>query len=581
MNITKSMKAVAAALPAALGAAILQVAILLSAGCTGEPKTIEQAPPGPDPVIMERAGQLIQGASPEQLREAVQVMQVPARSFPEAQDLAAFAVTLFDLLYPELAESDYLEAGSIPAYRGMYSRTLDRAANGEPPDAGPPSGGDMGSEFFELVVPTLFLARLSDPAAVSQAELSNYLRLLDQARRQNRSSALPLYLQGRIRKLEGDPDKAASLYRESLDLAPTFYPAAHALALLLLEKGEEEQAITILEQIADRLPPVGSIQYPLAKACYETGKLEAASAAVAKVLLKDPDRPDALLLRSRVLAAEGNWDQALRLLNLLLYQHPDNREAYMLAARLRYEKAADPEGALELLVEAENQFPNAAEFPELAGRIYLDTGRDGEGLNMLQRALDLDPGRVSTLRLLLANAMAMQRWLQSAIYLSEILEQEQSEEDLLQAIKIYRNLGDPAQVLYYAEQLYRGNPSMENLVVYAQALLSGGQIQQAAALVEQGLEQAQTPALHSTLLTLQASLITDPEQALALVREALMEHPENYLALVKIAELYMDQRELRKASLYLKQAIALDPNNPALRAQLQSIEKALGTRDSQ
>jgi tetratricopeptide (TPR) repeat protein len=121
---------------------------------------------------------------------------------------------------------------------------------------------------------------------------------------------------------------------------------------------------------------------------------------------------------------------------------------------------------------------------------------------------------------------------------------------------------------------------VENLVIYAQALLSGDQPEQAAALVEQGLEQAETPALHSTLLTLQASMIEEqsPEEAMALVRDALMEYPQNYLALVKIAELYVEQRELRKASLYLKQAIALDPNNAALQVQLQSIEKSLGTQ---
>ena len=580
---TKSIKAPAGtprgALPSALWAAILLLAVLLAIGCTTEPEPIEEPSPGPDPVLMERAGELIQDASPEQLREAVQMLAGPARSFPEAQELASFAVALFDLLYPQLAESAYLGTGSIPEYRGAYSRTLDRALAGQPPLGGVSSPSNAGEDFFALVVPALFVSRLSDPAAMSPAELSGFFELLDQARSRNRSSALPLYLQGRIRELEGAPDRAAELYQETLDRAPSFYPAAQALAVLLLKNGQAEQAAALLEQIAERLPQIGSIQYPLAVAYYGSGRLEAASAAIAKVLMEEPDRPDALLLRARVLAEEGNWNQALRLLNLLLYQHPDNQEAYLLAARLRYEEAADPEGALELLSEAENQFPESAQFPELAGRIYLDTGRDGEGLNQLQRALDLDPGRVSTLRLLLSNAMDMQRWLQSAIYLSEILEQEQSEQDLLQAIEIYRSLGDPAQVLYYAEQLYQGNPSVENLVVYAQALLAEGETEQATALIAQGLEQAKTPALHSSLLTLQASMTEDPEQALALVREALMEHPQNYAALVKITELYMNQRELRKASLYLKQAIALDPNNAALRVQLQSIEKALGTQD--
>ena len=565
-------------LRAAVFSATLLPAFVLTLGCATEPETIEEPSPGPDPALMEAAGELIEQGAPEHLRRAVEMLRDPAPSFPEAQELAAFALALFDLLYPELAEADYLSGVVFSAYTGPYSRTLDRAANGQPPIAG---AAAVGKGFFDFVVPTLFLARVEDSEAGARiSDFSGYLGLLEQARRQNRSSVLPPYLQGRIRELQSRLDQAAALYRSSIDQASSFYPGRQRLAALLLQQGQTAEAAALLEKVAELLPREGSVLYPLAEAYYETGQLEAASTAVARVLLEDPDRPDALLLRARILAAEGNWNQALRLLNLLLYQHPDNREAYLLAARLRYEEAVDPEGALELLAEAEGQFPEAPEFPELAGRIYLDTGRDGEGVNKLQRALDLQPGRVSTLRLLLSNAMRMRRWLQAAIYLSEILEQEQSKEDLLQAIEIYRSLGDPAQVLYYAEALYQGNPTVGNLVVYARALLSADQPEEAAVLVERGLEQADTPALHSTLLTLQASLVEEPEEALALVREALMEYPQNYLALIKIAELYVDQRELRKASLYLKQAIALDPNNAALRVQLQSIEKALDTQNT-
>ncbi len=568
-------------LPAAVLSAALLTAAALTIGCSAAPEPIEESAPGPDPAALKAAGELIERGSPEHLREALVMLRDPARFFPEAEEQAAFALTLFDLLYPELAESDYLSGDeSTSAYTGAYSRTLERAENGRPPLAGPTTCGPAdGESFFDLVVPALFVARLTDDAA-QPSDLSEYLDLLEQARRRNRSSVLPPYLQGRIFELQGELDRAARLYRSSLDQAASFYPGAQRLAVLLLLQGQAAEAAALLERYTELLPQGDSILYPLAEAYYSSGQLEEASAAAARILQEDPDHPDALLLRARILAAEGNWDQALRVLNLLLYQHPDSRQGYLLAARLQYEEALNPEAALELLKEAENQFPEAAEFSELAGRIYLDTGRNGEGKSKLQRALGLEPGRVSTLRLLLSNAIDMQRWLQAAVYLSEILEQEQSEEDLLQAIEIFRSLGDPAQVLYFAEQLYQGHPSVENLVVYAQALLSGNQPEQAAVLIQQGLERADTPAQHSALLTLQASLVEDPQEALALVQQALIEHPQNYLALVKTAELYVEQRELRKASLYLKQAITLDPNNTALRVQLQSIEKSLQTRSA-
>ncbi len=562
--------------------AVLLTAILLVAGCAGAPEEVEELPTGPDPLLLENARGLIERGAPEHLREAAELLQRPADTFPEAGELAAFALALFDLLYPELVESGYLAGSSYYSeYNGPYRDALDRARSGQAPQTGSTAGGE---DFFDLVVPALFTLR-RDPAGAQAdiPELSGYLGLLKQAEAQNLFSVLPPYLQGRIYELQGDPGRAASLYRESLNkAAASFYPGRQSLAAILLRQGQAQEAVALLEESAELLPEDFSIRHGLAQAYFQAGQLEEASTTVAQALIDDPDRPELMLLRARVLIAEGNWTQALRPLNLLLYQHPENREAYLLSARVLYDKAKHPEDALEILRAAETQFPAAAEFPELAGRIYLETGRSGEGLNKLQRALDLEPGRVSTLRLLLSNAMRMRRWLQAAIYLSEILEQEQSQSDLLQAIEIYESLGDSAQVLYYAEQLYRGNPTEENRVIYAKTLLQAGQTEQASALVEQGLEQTESSRFHSSLLTLKASLAAEDsiEEALALLREALLEHPENYEAIVKIAELYMEQRELRKASLYLKQAIALDPNNTALRVQLQSVEKALGTQST-
>ena len=560
--------------------AALLAAMLLVAGCAGAPEEVEELPAGPDPLLLENARGLIERGAPEHLREAVELLQRPADTFPEAGEPAAFALALFDLLYPELTGSGYL-AGSpyYSEYSGPYRDALDRARSGLAPRTGSTAGGE---DFFDLVVPALFTARLSPAGAQADIpELSGYLGPLKQAETQNPFSVLPPYLQGRIYELQGDPARAASLYRESLNKAASFYPGRQSLAAILLRQGQAQEAVALLEQSVKLLPEDFSIRYGLAQAYFQAGQLEEASAAVARALIDEPDRPELMLLRARVLIAEGNWRQALRPLNLLLYQHPENREAYLLSAQVLYDKAKRPEDALEILRAAENQFPAAAEFPELAGRIYLETGRSGEGLRQLQRALDLEPGRVSTLRLLLSNSMRMRRWLQAAIYLSEILEQEQSQSDLLQAIEIYESLGDPAQVLYYAEQLYRSNPTEENRVIYAQALLETGQTEQTSALVEEGLEQTESSKLHSSLLALKASLAAEDskEEALALLREALVEHPENYEAIVKIAELYVEQRELRKASLYLKQAIALDPNNAALRVQLQTVEKALGTQE--
>ncbi|MCK5006845.1 MAG: hypothetical protein KAR73_05615, partial [Spirochaetales bacterium] len=85
-----------------LVSAVLLTAILLVAGCAGAPEEVEELPTGPDPLLLENARGLIERGAPEHLREAAELLQRPADTFPEAGELAAFALALFDLLYPEL-----------------------------------------------------------------------------------------------------------------------------------------------------------------------------------------------------------------------------------------------------------------------------------------------------------------------------------------------------------------------------------------------------------------------------------------------------------------------------------------------
>lgn len=559
---------------------------VLLCGCAGAPEEFEEPPAAVDPSLMERSLDLIERGAPEHLQTALRLLEAPSAEFPSAAEMASLAAALFDLLYPELEGSEYLPYGGPPSgYNGRYHSDLDRARSGQAPDSGSAAvesdGG--GSDFFDRVAPALFIARLQETAGKPSAPgLSAYLDPLRQAETLNPASVLPPYLQGRIYELQGSLDRAAAMYRDSVARAESFYPGRRRLAELLIRRGQVAEAAALLERNLALLPADQTILYPLAEAYYRSGRLEEASAAAARILVENADDAEAMLLRARVLAAEGSWDRALRILDLLLYQHPENREAYLFASRLLYEEAQDSESALEMITEAEVLFPQSAEFPELAGRIYLETGRSGEGLNQLQKALDLEPGRVPALKLLFSNALRMQRWLQAAIYLSEILEQEQTDEDLLRAIELYENLGDSAQVLHYAEQLYEADPSGQNLVIYTRALIADGRSEQASPLVEKGLEQSESSAVRSSLLTLRASLIEgeSPAEAYTLLREAVMENPENVAALIGIADLYVEQRELRKATLYLKVALTLDPENTALRVRLQSLERALESEPS-
>ena len=111
-----------------------------------------------------------------------------------------------------------------------------------------------------------------------------------------------------------------------------------------------------------------------------------------------------------------------------------------------------------------------------------------------------------------------------------------------------------------------------------QALLEAGGAEragQARGLVDEGLAAVEDPKLRSRLHVLQARLAAGGEEALAKLRQALLDDPDNLDAIRRMAAVYLDSRRLREASLYLKRAVQLDPENGALRVQLEQVEKAL------
>jgi hypothetical protein len=127
--------------------ASIVLAGLMFAGCAGGPVETEKPPAGPDPALMENARQLIEKGAPEHLREALELLRAPAERFPEAEQQAAFARSLFELLYPELADSGYLPAPRpVEAYSGPYAGDLERARSGRAPAAGPEAAA---GDFFD------------------------------------------------------------------------------------------------------------------------------------------------------------------------------------------------------------------------------------------------------------------------------------------------------------------------------------------------------------------------------------------------------------------------------------------------
>jgi tetratricopeptide (TPR) repeat protein len=596
-------------------AAILACLAALTA-CAGRPEAREEGLSAEAVAeAFDDAGNLLVLGTPSAVEACAERMSQAGLPQPEASELSALAGSFFRLLYPEIKAPAVLP--SADAYNGPYQPALADAARGAPPRASwsapaiPEAAGagesvetgKGGAEtppeearssavseialmsFLNRVVPALYLARLGAPSGDGYPGVDRARALeagLEAARQSHPRSVLPPYLLGRLAELSGRSGAAVELYRGCLALAGEFYPARQRLAAVYLAGGQGAQAANELEGLRAEFPEEASLRDSLIRAYLLAAEPEKASPLVAKALMENPESREHLLLRAEILLREGDWSQALKPLTLLLRSHPEAREGYLLTARVKYEHAHDVEGALEVIRQAETRFPEDPEFPELAGVMLLAENRSDEGLEQLKRALEREPGRLSTLRLVAAEAMSLQRWAQARRYLDEILAQEQTVQDLRDAYHVAVHLGDRASALSYAEKIYGLEKNDEARIRYAGALLNAGKDEEARRLIDQGLEQQgleqpRDPKALSSLLYLQARLQEDtqPEAALRALQRAVMADPENGEAVRRLAELYFQRGQLREARLFFRAAVQQNPGDEGLKVQLEQVENAL------
>jgi predicted Zn-dependent protease len=612
------------AMPWAAFAILAAVAFLAAlGGCAGAPKSREGAlSPRTVAERYDEAGALLVEGTPESLEACAVRMSLTGLPQPASGQLAALAGSLFRLLYPELAVPAAFPPPAV--YGGPYRAVLAQAARGLPPPPGwsPPTpeapdasleqtAADSrrsvraaarraareaaevpGSEevaaaaearlagFLNRVVPALYLSRVEvGPGGEEAAPLDWEIGTgLEEARTDNPRSVMPPYLLARAAELSGRLEEAEGLYEECLELTDSFYPARERLAALYLADGRATRAADQMERLHAAFPDDPAMRDALIQAQLRAGDPQRASVLVAEALIEEPDSAALLLMRAETLLAQGNWAQALKPLGLLRLRHPEVPEGYLLAARIHQEQAEDLERALEVIGEAEERFPEDPRFPELAGSMLLAEDHSDEGLEQLKRAMELEPGRLSSLRLVAAESMRRHRWVLAGRTLEEILAREQTREDLLNAYTTATHLGDPQRVLEYAERLYRLQDGEQARLRYAEVLLGAGRVEEARRLVGGADRQEyESPQVRSSLLYLQARLLEegDPDGALSLLQRAVAENPDNQAAVRRLAEVYLRRGQLRQARLFFRAAVELDPEDTGLALQLQEVEREL------
>jgi tetratricopeptide (TPR) repeat protein len=562
--------------------AVSSILVLALAGCVSEPETgprsaaqrkwdalaVSDERTLSDKAFsaLDKAYELIRTASPDSLKKAAGALgAVELSKSLQANELCGVGRGLYEVLYPEPAPNPFPVEARSEIYGKIFSALKRKAV--ELPYV-------EEKDFFSLVLPCLIL--LDPGAAVSSGDLEFIAQTLRRADAMSgKSSVLPPYLLGLAAEKSGKTADALAFYRESAGRDPSFYPGSIKTADVLSAENKPAEALRILKGLADILPRDVGLAKRTARAALDCGDTQSALDASARIMLAAPEDADGALLRAEAFAEAGNWFQALRVLDTWLAHSPDSVPAILMKARLLAEKGGDPEEAVSILTEAQSRSPKDADILELRAKILLSEGRSNEGISALMQTLELQPDRLSALRLLLDYCIRTRQWLQASSYVAKILAVSDSGRDLEAAYEVAWNLGDFPGAAGYARRLVDKNYGEAPRLLLARALYAQGADAEAGPLVETGLAAAGSPGVRSRYLSLRAvmALPARPADALRDLRASLLADPDNLEALRAISSLLAGQGRYHAALGYLKHAAAISPNDAGLSMEVRDLEE--------
>jgi tetratricopeptide (TPR) repeat protein len=468
--------------------------------------------------------------------------------------MAGVNITLIRFVYPDFPAR--FPVVDLPQTAG-YTRIIREAERGvyvQP--------SESSEDFFEHILP--FLA-INDQTRLDILQVA--LRNLVKAGELRPNSVLPPYFQGIIHERTGRYREAEAAYRRAYAISDECYPALVGIARIMRMTGNTSEAAAILSELMVRYPDSMDIKKQLAITHYESRNWARALPAVDEILLSEPRNGDFLLMKAHILIEQGQFSQANAPLDVYASIDPNGRTYLFYRARIQAEGNRNRDSALNYLRSILRTNSEDTETLVYAATLLMESQRPAdqqEGRELLESLRRISGSSLDVLVLSLQDAVRRESWQEAQIALNGILAVRRTPSDLINAYYVERGLRNNARALAYARELYELDTSNNDYtVVYISALIDNGRRDEASRLIESRLNSG-SGSVKSQLYFLRSRIQPNEEAVLGDLRSSIFEDPRNFDALIAMFEIYHRRREERRAVYYLRQALAIAPDNPRL-----------------
>ena len=508
--------------------------------------------------ISDEALSDIEKGSPSSIRHGLSLIRKSDIDYRENEKVLIFtALNIMQLVWPSektdfelpALSSDTPYSGAIRSVKyGLYDTSTGK------------------SDYLLTILPALVIARTDDVSIFfndAKEDLSVCLKKYP-------DSALANYLAGLLYRKNSEFEKALPFFTAAQKVASDNFECSYALAENLWRQGKFRESFSISQNLLEKNPRNISVLNLNAQNAFRLKNYSVAEECIAKILQNNPNDLEALLFRIRILVEKKDYIHAASLLDVYSRQDSTSRDYLLLRARVQYDWSKNTNAAIATVESALRMYPDDQELQLFAARLANVSKTRVSGKSSEDIANDVlmhDPANDIALQYAVEGLVQKGEWKKAYEQSSLIVSRPNADsESIFLHIKICLAIGKNDEAWNLISPMYKAQSSDEQVVqIYIIVLQETGRSSQALNLINQLLPESASK-MKSFLYYRRSLIKSREEEVLSDLRSSLIANPRNSDALFKLYEIYYKKKDYRKAQYYLKQVVALNPNDTKMRS---------------
>ena len=312
---------------------------------------------------------------------------------------------------------------------------------------------------------------------------------------------------------------------------------------------------------------------------FDMGDYTSAEYYVARVLQQTPNDLDFVLFRAKILIEKKDYIHAVSLLDMYARYEAESLEYLILRSRVQLDWSKNTTAATETIEKALKLYPNDVEALLIAAKISSITGSQVGGMfsdELVQNVLKVQPNNQEAMNYALEGLIQRENWKEAYDIAKKLIADSNVKDDIVyKYVKICIELGKKDEAFDFAKKKLNQDPKNETLLyAYILAYSEVGDSKQVIKYINSLLPSA-SQKFKSYLYYRRSFLQPTEEQVLADLRSCLISNPRNSDALFRLYEVYYEKGDYRKAQYYLRQVVAINPNDTSLKQLNDALTKMI------